>query len=177
MTASITWAEIVESMGWVPDDPFRPLAVDEAREAAVALIEAGFAVVPAWGVVAPGECACPKRECAAKHTVHKGWGVEDQVFMQVDHAAQWWTPELQKRRAVDNIAVVCYGSGVIVADADDMAKFGSWTSDNNGLPLTLRASTGRGMHYYFRPPHDVVEETPKARNKLGMSSGGGAGKR
>jgi hypothetical protein len=172
MTASVNLGDLLEAAGLEEPEPFEPLQLDEARDAAIVLVEAGFAVVPAWGVVEPGVCACSKPDCEAKHTVKPGWGVTHRAFMSVDHAAAWWTPRFQaKRSAVDNVAVVCYGSGLLVADADDKPRFDNWVSRSGGIPNTLQSTTGRGTHYYFRPPSEVVSALPKARNKLGLNSG------
>lgn len=172
MTTSVNLGELLEDAGLEEPEPFAPLEIDEAREEAIALIEAGFAVVPAWGVAEPGVCACRKPACAAKHTVKPGWGTSDRSFMDVEHAAGWWSPRVQSKRwAVDNIAVVCYGSGVVVADVDDRARFETWVSRSGAVPDTLQSTTGRGKHYYFRPSDEIVSALPKARSKLGLNSG------
>lgn len=173
MTASVNVGELLAEAGLTEEpEPLNPLGLEEARDAAVALIEAGFAIVPAWGVVEPGVCACGRVDCASKHTVFRGWGTTDRAFMEADHAAKWWSPRFQgRKRAVDNIAVVAYGSGVIVADVDDPGRFETWTNRYGGVPQTLCSTTGRGRHYYFRPPPETVAQLPKARNRLGMSSG------
>lgn len=69
----------------------------------------------------------------------------------------------ETKYAKANVGVYCSRSGLVVVDIDP-AGMAQWLTltEHNGVPETLRATTGRGEHYFFKAKKDV-----HYRGKLG----------
>lgn len=124
----------------------------DLRAAALALAEAGFAVVPVYEARGPG-CSCGRAACAhpGKHprTPH---GLLD-ATADLATIRRWWRAWPHANVAIRTGAV----SGVFVVDVDPRhhgdAALAALVAEHGPLPDTLRVlSGGRGTHKYFEHP-------------------------
>lgn len=151
------------------------LSVEAAHRAASKYLELGWAVTAGPGVGLDGVCACKsgtRCKTPGKHA-HGGWGEPDRRVMNLDMVNRYWSAEnsLWKKQPVDQVFIVPYLSGLVVADVDNMDKW--WELDPALRPETLYSvsGSGRGGHFFFQYVWDTSEEAPSLPGKLP----GGAG--
>lgn len=151
------------------------LSADEAQRAAMEYISRGWAVTAGPGLDALGVCACRGgKRCRnpGKHA-YKGWGNEERRTLTAEQAERYWSPKnsLWQNRPVDQVFIVPYLSGLIVADVDSME---AWDALPGAKPETLHQSSGsgRGGHYLYNFDWDISEGLPPT---VAGKLGGGAG--
>lgn len=152
------------------------LSAEEAQRAALEYISRGWAVTAGPGLDALGVCTCAQKgRCRnpGKHA-YAGWGNGERRTLTADQAELYWSPKnaYWKDRPVDQVFIVPYLSGLVVADVDNMDK---WLAlDESMRPATKfqRSGSGRGGHFLYRMDWDRSEaEPPRLPGKLP----GGAG--
>ena len=105
----------------------------------------GWRIFPVHTTIT-GKCSCG-RACgkdAGKHPRIKAW--QNHATSDRDIVTQWFT------RWPDSNIGVATGSGLIVLDldgAEEAQKFAAIAGPHGGLPETLTALTGRGLHVYL----------------------------
>lgn len=136
----------------------------EARYAALTYLSMGWAVTAGPGIDANGVCSCRANvECGnpGKHA-HAGWGNKTRRTMTEGQIERYWDDNnpYWDTRPVDQVFIVPYLSGLVVADVDIMDV---WMSlDSNLRPTTLfqRSGSGRGGHFLYKYDWDTREENP-----------------
>lgn len=134
-------------------------------ESALALARLGIMILPVHsGGMREGVCfcSCGKPECSSqgKHprTQH---GVDDQS-RDPEVIKGWW-----RRWPRSNVAIATgKGSGVDVFDidgAEGRATLAALEHDHGAIPLTPKAATGKGVHFFFA--HD-----DRAWNRVGLDA-------
>jgi hypothetical protein len=114
---------------------------------AIAYVDAGFAVVPVYGVTPDGGCRCDAKDCKApgKHPIGSSW--QKRACRDLDAARDVFG------RHDGNVGIYLGGSGFVVLDFDGEA--GLRTRDallvDDMLPDTLTARSGSGgEHRIYR---------------------------
>ena len=144
-------------------------------ERAAQLAEAGFRVLPAWGV-ADGKCECGDPDCEkpGKHPSITGW--QKKATTDVRKIEKWWAAHGSRNPAVAT------GKGLVVLDVDGATGAESLRAleeEYGALPPTQCVLTGRGKHHYFRSdiplPCSVSKLAPKIdiRGENGLVVGAG----
>lgn len=161
-------------MGISVDDLIGPqhatLAPEEALEAALRYLELGWAVIPGPGLDEGGQCTCYLGErCkknAGKHA-YAGWGNDKRRTITADEARALWAGDNErwKTHPVDQVFIVPYLSGLIVADIDSM---GAWERvEDKPETLRQRSGSGRGEHWLYRFEWDTDKpDPPRVRGQL-----------
>lgn len=158
MVESITGDELFEPV----HDMLTPA---EAQRAALKYIEMGWAVTAGPGLDVNGKCTCSLGEkCRnpGKHA-YKGWGNDTRITMSAESAEKYWSPDnsiWEKKAAVDQVFIVPYLSGLVVADVDD--EDGWMKLDERDRPETLTqvSGSGRGGHRLYRYEWDRTQKLP-----------------
>lgn len=142
------------------------LDAEDAVHAAREYLRRGWAVTAGPGLDGAGVCACKLREkCRnpGKHA-YAGWGNEERRTLSADQAERYWSPDNArwKDTVVDQVYIVPYLSGLIVADVDKQDVWDGLASEGFETPETLfvRSGSGRGGHYLYRFEWDVSEKMP-----------------
>jgi hypothetical protein len=140
--------------------------MSDRLDAALALARLGIMVLPLHeaGVNGAGQkwCSCNRADCSSqgKHprTQH---GVDDQSRDETV-IRSWW-----RRWPRANVAIATgRGSNVDVLDVDGEAgklTLAELENEHGPLPLTVKALTGKGYHFFFR--HD-----DRAWNRVGLDA-------
>jgi len=112
----------------------------------------GWPVFPLHGIRADGACTCGRPECAEDRTKRGKHprtrrGVKDASTCP-ETIRDWWAkwPEA-------NVGIAT-GGELMVLDVD--GPEGERSLSGRHLPPTPSVTTGRGCHYYFRPPEGVT---------------------
>lgn len=115
---------------------------------ALPLVERGFRVFPLYGST-PFGCRCiKKRECTAigKHPLLRNW--PELASSSIKDVWAWST-----QFPTANVAIAT-GNGLLVIDVDDPSS--AVTQEILPLlPVTLKATTGKGSHHYYSVPIDT----------------------
>lgn len=127
---------------------------EERISAALHYAARGWRVFPVHGI-RDGRCTCRKpEECESqgKHPCERNWLAR--ATTGPNRIRQWWS-----QYPDGNIGLLTgAAAGIIVVDVDGDAGRRSWGQLGLDWDLdTLRASTGRGRHFYFQPPSDPVK--------------------
>lgn len=153
------------------------LKPEEAQYAALTYISMGWAVTAGPGLDAGGFCSCHRGvKCgrnAGKHA-HGGWGNDRRMTLTYEQAREYWSPSntLWKTRPVDQVFIVPYLSGLVVADVDDEVAWLKLPESERPETLTQRSGSGRGPHLLYKYEWDMTKKTPPA---LHSELKGGAG--
>lgn len=136
----------------------------EAQYAALTYISRGWAVWAGPGLDADGVCACVARKRCRNPGKHarSGWGNDTRKSLTYEQAERWWSPDNARwnTEIVDQVFIVPYLSGLVVADVDDMDL---WLSlDEKDRPETLwqKSGSGRGGHYLYKFEWDMEQKQP-----------------
>ncbi len=140
------------------DDPARQ---DRFMLAALALADNGFSVFPMHRPLGPDAgCSCNKPSCSAigKHPVIRGGFNASSLDPKKIRA--WWGKHPQANIGIATGRV----SNLLVIDVDfgngGDASFDALLENAGQLwPETLSATTGNGVHYYFRLPDAEVQSS------------------
>lgn len=135
-------------------------------EAALGLARASWSIFPLHHHVGGGRCSCGDKLCTspAKHPKTKN-GLHDATSDPAQIMA-WWG-----KWSEANIGLRT-GDGVFVVDVDGEA--GREFLKGRGVPETLSARTGRGVHLYFYAPEGVcVRNRAKVGPELDVRGDGG----
>lgn len=150
------------SVGDLLDPAHQTLGAEAAQRAAMEYIRRGWAVTAGPGLDADGVCACrARKKCRnpGKHA-YKGWGNEERRTLSEGQAERYWSPTngIWQEKPVDQVFIVPYLSGLIVADVDNME---SW-SHISDRPETLsqKSGSGRGGHYLYKFDWDTSDPIP-----------------
>lgn len=151
------------------------LTVGEAHRAASMYVSLGWAVVAGPGLDADGKCCCPagvRCRNAGKHA-YSGWGEPERKVAGAAAVDRWWSASNKRwlKKPVDQVFVVPYLSGLVVADVDDMDKWLALDAELRPETLWASSGSGRGGHFYYRYVWDLDGKAPSLRGKLP----GGAG--
>jgi hypothetical protein len=142
------------------------LGAEEAQRAALEYLRRGWAVTAGPGLDLSGTCACKlgaKCRNPGKHAL-PGWGNETRTTASAESAERHWSPENKKwaRGPVDQVFIVPYLSGLIVADVDRQDIWDGLADEGWDTPETLyvKSGSGRGGHYFYSFEWDTREKIP-----------------
>lgn len=169
---SVSGDAIFSGAGSASDgSPREVLSAEEASHAAQEYIQQGWAVWAGPGLGVDGICACrAKGRCRnpGKHA-HKGWGNGERKSLSAEQAERYWSEKnkLWLEKPVDQVFILPYLSGLIVADVDNMDKWMELDPDQRPETLWQKSGSGRGGHFLYRFEWDTSEVTPpRVRGKL-----------
>lgn len=142
------------------------LSAEEALRAAQMYSDMGWGVWAGPGIGADGKCACKLRgRCRnpGKHA-YPGWGNESRRTLSREQIDRWWSPlnGRWKENPVDQVFIVPYLSGLLVADVDDSAAWEEVSEEDRPETLWSRSGSGRGGHYFYTFSWDVSLPVPPA---------------
>ena len=152
------------------------LSVEEACRAAREYISRGWGVTTGPGLDSAGVCSCGAgKRCRnpGKHA-HSGWGNETRRVMTDDQAVRFFSKDNArwKDRPVDQVFIVPYLSGLVVADVDNEAAWMALDEEDRPETLTQASGSGRGGHRLYSYDWDINDAvTPSLPGRLS----GGAG--
>lgn len=158
MAETVTLGEVLEP----EHDMLKP---EEAQRAALEYISRGWAVTAGPGLGMDGKCTCVLRaKCRnpGKHA-YKGWGNETRKTMSEESAEKYWSPKnaiWKDKPAVDQVFIVPYLSGLVVADVDDEAGWLSLDEEDRPETLTQKSGSGRGGHRLYAYEWDRSQKLP-----------------
>jgi hypothetical protein len=158
--------------------PIHPvLTPGEAQYAAQTYIRMGWAVTAGPGLDEAGVCSCYRAEKCGKNAgkhAHAGWGNDKRRTLSYDDASRYWDPSNAEweDKAVDQVFIVPYLSGIAVADVDNMDAWLRLPEVDRPATLFQRSGSGRGGHFIYRFCWDVREEEPP-RLKARLPNGAG----
>lgn len=143
------------------------LDAEEAQRAALKYLEMGWAVTAGPGLHVDGTCACKAgKRCRnpGKHA-YAGWGNEERRTLTPNLAERYWSPSnaAWESKPVDQVFIVPYLSGLIVADVDRQEIWDVLEAeDGKSTPETLfsHSGSGRGGHYLYKFDWDTTEKNP-----------------
>lgn len=124
-----------------------------------------YHLIPIFGIVDGGRCACGNLECKSpgKHPIGRlvPNGLKD---ASADEAviARWRAAE-----PTSNMAIATEPSGLVVLDVDGdpgLASLASLVEEWGDLPPTRTVKTGRGLHLYFS---DTLGGVPNSTSRIG----------
>lgn len=140
------------------------LRVSELRAQAIALAQAGFKVVPLYGLI-DGRCACRKKAACptpGKHPVSKDW--QERTLDSPNDARRF------RWREDRNLGILCGKAGGVIAldvdrhrpEEDGFKSIAELEAQFGALPAGPRQrSGGGGMHLLFRYPEHVELAAPR----------------
>lgn len=136
----------------------------EARYAALTYLSLGWAVTAGPGLDVLGVCSCRAGvECGnpGKHA-HAGWGNKTRRTMTEAQVERYWADDnkVWQSRPVDQVFIVPYLSGLVVADVDVMDVWESLDPSVRPLTLFQKSGSGRGGHFLYKYDWDMKEENP-----------------
>jgi hypothetical protein len=151
------------------------LSPGEAQYAALTYIDRGWAVTAGPGLDSGGNCSCHlKAKCtnAGKHA-HAGWGNEKRRTLSYDEARIYWSPgnELWQTQPVDQVFIVPYLSGLVVADVDNETAWLGLAESERPETLTQMSGSRRGPHLIYKFEWDLDGDPPALRNGLKNNAG------
>lgn len=152
------------------------LGVEEAHRAASKYLELGWAVTAGPGLDIVGHCTCgAKAGCRnpGKHA-YGGWGNETRRTMTTAQVDTYWSERnaIWQDRPVDQVFIVPYLSGLIVADVDKMEMWNSYEEHYRPPTLFQESGSGRGGHFIYKFQWDTTEKfPPKVAGKLPGNAG------
>ena len=156
------------------EGPHQMLTAADARVSALAYLYQGWAVTAGPGLDESGVCACRGGSTCrnpGKHA-YPGWGESGKVkrkTMSAESVEKYWADDnkLWLSRPVEQLFIVPYLSGLVVADVDNMD---AWKKvvEEEGVPDTLwvRSGSGHGGHFLFKydwgmgTEHEVLPSLP-----------------
>lgn len=152
------------------------LEVEEAHRAASEYLRQGWAVTAGPGLNSAGECTCSARGACMNPGKHAygGWGNDKRVTLSEAQVDTYWSPgnALWREKPVDQVFVVPYLSGLIVADVDKMDAWMEMEEIYRPETLFQQSGSGRGGHYIYRFEWDTTQKTPpKVAGKLPGNAG------
>jgi hypothetical protein len=169
---------VVESVqvGDLLEPPHGLLGVEEAQRAALEYISKGWAVTTGPGLDAAGVCSCPSgTRCRnpGKHA-RAGWGNEKRITMTAEQAETHFSAANPKwkDKPVDQVFIVPYLSGLVVADVDNEAAWAALDAEQRPETLWQASGSGRGGHRVYAYDWDLNEKVPPS---LPGKLAGGAG--
>lgn len=146
------------------------LGAGEAQRAALEYLRQGWAVTAGPGLDLGGVCSCnlgKKCRNPGKHA-YAGWGNDTRRTLSADQAERYWNVANKRWETVpvDQVFIVPYLSGLIVADVDKQEIWNTYgtAGDFEGYdtPETLfvHSGSGRGGHYIYKFEWDLREKIP-----------------
>lgn len=146
-----------------PDEQ-QVLTAESAQRAALMYISRGWAVTAGPGIDSAGHCACSLREkCrnTGKHA-YKGWGNDTRRTLTADQAERYWSPTngRWKETPVDQVFIVAYLSGLVVADVDNEVVWAALDPSDRPETLTQQSGSGRGGHRLYNYEWDTTQKVP-----------------
>lgn len=152
------------------------LKAEEALRAAEMYLSLGWAVTAGPGLDSLGVCACKLgKKCRnpGKHA-YGGWGNDTRRTMTLDQVRRYWGPgnSRWKDHPVDQVFIVPYLSGLIVADVDNEIAWGQVDPVDRPETLKQRSGSGRGGHWLYRFDWDLsLDIPPVVPGRLKLSAG------
>jgi hypothetical protein len=156
---AVTGAELFGSSG-----AHELLTPEEAQYAALTYIDLGWAVTAGPGLDEDGVCKCRAgSRCAnaGKHA-YPGWGNDHRRTLTREQAARYWSPDNArwKKVPVDQVFLVPYLSGLIVADVDNMDEWMKVAETERPETLWQKSGSGRGGHFLYEFEWDRSQAIP-----------------
>ncbi len=125
-------------------------------DSALEFVEAGFPVIPLWGLRADGACQCPDPSCTGSsrgkhpHSRLVPRGLKE-ASDDPDVVRAWWS-----RAPTANVGVVT-GGHFFVIDVDAAAAWQQVLEDEGeDEPDTATSTTGKGYHLWFAKDDQIV---------------------
>lgn len=116
-------------------------------EYALSYAQRGLRVLPIHGFVG-GRCTCGDPECGSPAKHPRTRNGNDDATTDEEQIRRWWA-----RWPDSNIGIQTgVFSNLVVLDVDDREGLRAIESQGFEIPETLKVSTGRGWHFYFKHP-------------------------
>jgi hypothetical protein len=152
------------------------LGVEEAHRAASEYLRQGWAVTAGPGLNSAGECTCGQRGACMNPGKHAygGWGNDKRKTMNQSQVDAYWTPgnARWREKPVDQVFIVPYLSGLIVADVDKMDVWMAMEEKYRPETLFQKSGSGRGGHFIYSFDWDMTKKTPpRVAGKLPGNAG------
>lgn len=156
-------------------EPRPVLRPEEAQYAALTYLDLGWAVTAGPGLDEAGNCSCYKGLACGKNAgkhAHGKWGNDKRWTLSRADAERYWSPknDLWETQPVDQVFIVPYLSGLVVADVDNMDAWLRLPESDRPATLFQRSGSGRGGHFLYRFEWDTSKKEPpqlKARLQNG----------
>lgn len=163
----------VEDLIGLEHDLLRP---EEAQRAALKYISLGWAVTTGPGLDSAGVCSCKAGVGCRNPGKHAraGWGNDKRITMTAEQAETHFSAANPKwkDKPVDQVFIVPYLSGLVVADVDNEAAWAGLDAEQRPETLWQASGSGRGGHRLYRYDWDLeLKDPPSLPGKLPGSAG------